>query len=291
MGEATLLFGLGANKAGTSWLYRYLEAHPECHLRSPKELHYFDAEDRGTRGFQLRELDRQVAEAEARLASGKGNDAYLTRRIEDLTAWRAVMAAGMDDTAYRDFLAGGAAEGTRLLGDLTPAYGLLGEERLCQMAGLAPATRFLLLLRDPVERLWSNIRMMAGWQQGDLSRRAKRADALAESYLQGDQPELEERSDYAGILGRVRRAVPEKSLLTGFYETLFTQDSIDRICRFLGISPRPGRFDMRVWASPEVPLDPALRARLKARLAPQYDYVRSALGPLPGAWGADMVEV
>ena len=47
MSEATLMFGVGATKAGTSWLYRYLADHPECHLRSIKELHFFDALDTG----------------------------------------------------------------------------------------------------------------------------------------------------------------------------------------------------------------------------------------------------
>ena len=34
MGDATLLFGIGAAKAGTTWLYRFLAAHPEVRLRS-----------------------------------------------------------------------------------------------------------------------------------------------------------------------------------------------------------------------------------------------------------------
>ncbi|HHS89575.1 MAG TPA: sulfotransferase family protein, partial [Rhodobacteraceae bacterium] len=43
--QPTIFFGVGAAKSGTSWLYRYLEGHPETHLRSVKELHYFDALD------------------------------------------------------------------------------------------------------------------------------------------------------------------------------------------------------------------------------------------------------
>lgn len=34
--------GIGAQKAGTSWLYENLQQHPEVYLPKPKELHYFD---------------------------------------------------------------------------------------------------------------------------------------------------------------------------------------------------------------------------------------------------------
>ena len=41
--EPTLMFCIGATKAGTSWLHRYISNHPESHMRGIKELHYFDA--------------------------------------------------------------------------------------------------------------------------------------------------------------------------------------------------------------------------------------------------------
>ncbi|APX90608.1 hypothetical protein BV394_13515 [Brevirhabdus pacifica] len=287
-----LLFGLGANKAGTSWLFRYLEGHPQCHLRSPKELHFFDAEDMGTRAFQLRELSKQIAAARDRLEEGSGNPDYLRRRIADLTAWRQVMEEpALDLDAYRAFLSQGAAPGTRLIGDMTPAYGLLSEARLRMMAAMGPLARFVLLLRDPVERAWSNIRMMAGWQGGDEAARDAAATRLARDWLEGDRPELDERSDYAGILGRARAAIPEKALFVGFYEELFTQATVDRICRFLGLDPHPGKFSQRVWASPPVTLPASLRQALQAHLAPQYEYVRSVLGHLPAGWKTGHVEV
>ena len=43
--QPTLLFCVGATKAGTSWLFDYLKHHPECHLRSVKELQYFYAHE------------------------------------------------------------------------------------------------------------------------------------------------------------------------------------------------------------------------------------------------------
>ena len=36
--EPTVLFCVGAAKAGTSWFHSYLENHPDCHMRGIKEL-------------------------------------------------------------------------------------------------------------------------------------------------------------------------------------------------------------------------------------------------------------
>ena len=49
MAEPVVMYGIGATKAGTSWLYRYLAAHPDGYLRSIKELHFFDSHEKGIR--------------------------------------------------------------------------------------------------------------------------------------------------------------------------------------------------------------------------------------------------
>lgn len=36
------MFGIGAPKCGTTRMHRDLVAHPDCHFRAQKELHYFD---------------------------------------------------------------------------------------------------------------------------------------------------------------------------------------------------------------------------------------------------------
>ena len=68
--------GIGAQKAGTTWLYRNLQAHPQIHMPH-KEVHYFDRRiyDRSnalTRLFGGRDADtqwrRQVKRAAVRLA-------------------------------------------------------------------------------------------------------------------------------------------------------------------------------------------------------------------------------
>src|SRR5438128_12200402 len=43
--------GVGAPRAGTSWLYQNLKPHPQIWLPPLKELHYFDFQRRGARKY------------------------------------------------------------------------------------------------------------------------------------------------------------------------------------------------------------------------------------------------
>ncbi len=42
MTQSQILYGIGAQKAATTWLYAQLQSHPEVHVALPKELHYWD---------------------------------------------------------------------------------------------------------------------------------------------------------------------------------------------------------------------------------------------------------
>src|SRR5215208_108045 len=45
-GDRTYFVGIGAQKAGTTWLHDYLSSRPDTFMSPIKELHYFDAEFR-----------------------------------------------------------------------------------------------------------------------------------------------------------------------------------------------------------------------------------------------------
>ena len=286
MDSPTLLFGVGATKAGTSWLHRYLADHPQCDLPALKELHYFD---RVTPPFLDKELDR-LAEVRAGLVA----DALLSRgdkaarfdaRVAEVEAWIDVMKRGaIESDAYVAYLNRNAGPGTRLVGDITPAYGLLDETVLTQMAQMAPDTRFVMLLRDPLDRLWSNLRMMAGWRLKEGQEIGEKANALFDRMLRGKEAPVVERSDYTGMLTRLRNVVPHDRLHVEFYEDLFTQTAVDRMCSFLGLEPRAGAFDRRVHMSPPVELQYARATQARDLLLPHYDYVLGLMGDVPARW-------
>ncbi|MEM9392575.1 MAG: sulfotransferase [Pseudomonadota bacterium] len=292
MADVTLLFGIGATKAGTSWLQFYLQRHPDVHLWRHKELHYFDALDHGRVMETIDQLCEKRAAFRSRMQTASGAQlGRLRSDVEEIDRYLGLIGRGEENAnAYVAFLKKGR-KGASVVGDITPAYALLSEARLKMMAGLAPATRFLYILRDPVDRLWSNIRMMAGWKGGADAEIADRANWIFDRWTRGEEQAVSERCDYAGALGRLTAAVPAENRMIAVYEDLFTQATADRICAFLGVAAHPAPLEHRVHESAAVQLDLKRQAIAAERLAPQYDYVRTFFGALPQGWRSEPVGV
>lgn len=282
-GEPTLLLCVGATKAGTSWLNEYLAAHPDCHLRTVKELHYFDAYDFDRQAPQIEQLETQAEMFERRLARAEPERrTLLAAKARDRRELAALIAREEDDLAYIDYLSSG--RWTRpLVADMTPAYSLLSVERLRRMAALLPDVRFLYILRDPVARLWSHVRMMAR-RRGAAE--AGRAAKILHNTIRGAETEIIKRSDYRGALERLWAAVDPARLMVMFYEDMMTLPGMRRICAFLGIAPVEPDLATRVHEGPVLRLEADQADRARAWLAPQYEFVAERLGPVPEAWQA-----
>ncbi len=289
--DSTLLFCVGATKAGTSWLHSQLAAHPDCSLRSLKELHYFDGIENGKLEKQRAQIEGMVQTLLGRMLDANTEKrAELSRRIEDRAGWEKVLGLGHEDTAaYLDYLCEGA-EG-RLVADITPAYGLLSEDRLAQMAQLLPDVRFVYLMRDPVDRIWSHVRMNSMRKKGGKTVDPGHAHAMLGHVLDGGHLDIERRSDYRGVLEKLDRAVPEGKWLALFYEDLFYGDGVPRLCDFLGITPFAAQTGRRVHGGAPADLDPAAARAARVWLDDQYTYVARRFGALPAGWQAQDAKV
>jgi len=128
---------VGAQKAGTSWLYRQLEQHPDFWMPPVKELHYFD------------ELSRVPAVACARPRGDR--DRRFLENIKDLSA-----RSHLDLEDYARLF---EPKGSLLSGDITPAYSMLSDEVIERIVDRFPNLKVIFLARDPVERAWSQLSM------------------------------------------------------------------------------------------------------------------------------------
>ena len=282
---SVLFFCVGAAKAGTSWLYSQLAAHPECHFRAIKELHYFDAIDDDV---LERELDKHQYQQSLILknvvASGikKPSDEQ-ARRLTDRAAWMDVLEGQSDDvSAYLAYLNKDAGD-AKVIGDITPAYALLSEQRFSAMSKLAGDVRFLMLLRDPVERLWSHVRMIAARRDEAGVATADRCGRILNRTLSGKEDQIARRCDYAGTLERLMNSIPGGKLMVDVFEEMVSGEGLKRICAFLGILPIEGFF-APVHAGQELQMTKDQRRAASRWLAPQYEASAKALGRMPEAW-------
>jgi hypothetical protein len=128
---------VGAQKAGTSWLYRQLEAHSDFWMPPVKELHYLDQLNRTKRIHGPRREDKRDASFLDSMQSLRG------RFYLDL------------DTYGRLF----RHKGECLSGDISPAYSTLNDEIIERVVNHFPNLKVVFLARDPVERAWSQLSM------------------------------------------------------------------------------------------------------------------------------------
>jgi hypothetical protein len=288
--EPTFLICTGATKAGTSWLYRYLLGHPDCHLRAIKELHFFSSIDTGTLRHWRNREEMRLLRARARQA--EGDDSTQTARlIRDLTDWVAVLAQGPRAiAAYQDYLTAG--RGTRhLVADITPAYSMLSEARLRSVASMAADVRFLYLLRDPVSRLWSQARMLGRRRADDPTQYPARSVEVMTAMLNGIESGAKDREDYAGTISRLTAAVAPDRLLILLQDELMSFPGVARLCRFLGIADHPADLTRREHEGLPLDLPEALLARAQVALRPQYECASRLFPDLPASWRQNMTEV
>ena len=137
---------VGAQKAGTSWLYRQLEPHPDFWMPPVKELHYLDNLNRTKRRHPPSSNDER--------------DACFLESIKHLS-----MRSHIDLDRYGRLF---CHKGPLLSGDISPAYSTLTDEIIERVVDHFPNLKVVFLARDPVERAWSQLSM--GVRLGMISR-------------------------------------------------------------------------------------------------------------------------
>lgn len=198
-------FLIGAPKAGTTSVYEYLLEHPQIYMCPVKEPNFFEREGQP--------LSRFAPYKQHQLASmGLSLDGDYTIDF------------------YRQMFAGAADE--PVVGEASVGYIYHSEEVIAGVKRYCPDAKLLLILRNPVERSYSQY-LHALMYQGETVRDF--ATALAHS------PHREQYlHTYADHLERYREAFGEQQLLVCLYDDL-RRDPIEfmqRIYRYLGVDDR-----------------------------------------------------
>jgi len=246
--KGTFLLGVGAQKAGTSWLHAYLHGRDDADFGFLKEYRVHDART-------VPELDPFRHLRNARGISRAWRELALLRQPRTRRRWQFVQHP---DRYYDYFERLLSHPGTLLTGDISPCYASLDSDTL---AGIRAAledrairVRVVILLRDPIERILSSVRMNLR-KKGKLHAEAEIAATrrAAERHPRG----MERRGNYRRTLENLDRAFAPEQIHVGFYESLFRPESIRALCRHLGLPYQPADFSRRVNASDSTTTIPA----------------------------------
>jgi hypothetical protein len=139
--------GIGAQKAGTTWLWWVLRQHPNIWMPPIKELRHFNIRCPLPSITQLprRPIPHQTATALKQIRLGQEVGWHLRFLLLPRTnRW------------YRSLFHPGPGQ---ICGEITPSYATLSEAGVARVKALLPDTKIIYLLRNPVDRIWSQAAM------------------------------------------------------------------------------------------------------------------------------------
>ena len=192
---------IGAQKAGTSWLFAQLQSHPKVWMPPMKELQYFNhlyvPEHRAWTSWHIRQGAARALEYH--VGRDEAPDFGYVRYLADLGS-RELFTDGW----YRRAFERPAAQG-KLVGEITPEYSTIPEAGIRHLRALLGAVRIIYLIRAPVSRALSQLQM-------NLSRKGNLAPDEAQWIEAADQWDIDNRGDYArlrpALEGALRRRGP-----------------------------------------------------------------------------------
>ena len=262
--EKTFLLGVGAQKAGTTWLSSYIASSDRTvKFGNMKEFHIWDA-------LYLPLCKKRLLTKHDSRAHPDLNIRYQMQQSPEY---------------YFDFfvsLMDGQSRG--LAFDITPSYSGLSRDvfRTIQsgFASRHVRTKAVFLMRDPVERCWSNVRKMNFTKAGriDVSETEVVDHALSEA--------AEMRTRYDLTVAELEAAFAPGNLHCGLYEEIFVLKDVHGLSDFCGVEARPALLENSVFGSPKGrPLSDDASRTIARHYRGVYDFAAKSFPRSVKLWG------
>lgn len=145
---------IGAQKAGTSWLFEVLSERPDIWAPPLKELHFFDnkfiEECRGWAEWHIRK-EVKLAKKKHLIYNADPDTSYIKYLDEILEP------PMFNGTWYKKIYSRAPSNSCCL--DVTPEYSCLPEDGVKFVANFLKKTKFIYVIRNPLDRAISQLRM------------------------------------------------------------------------------------------------------------------------------------
>ncbi len=230
--------GIGAQKAGTTWLHRNLQAHPQIHMPR-KEVHYFDRKIQDHSGVVSRLIGRsRDAEQWRRQVRQIPKQLAKSPSFQDLRWNFRYYMRPYDDRWYAQIF---ESKKEKVSGEITPAYSVLKQERIAHVHRLMPETKLIFFMRNPIERVWSHTVMSFD----KVEKGSATAVSDKELLRKIERDSSWKLSDYMRTLENWGSFYPEERIFVGFLEDVhfFPEELLRRLYEFLEVEPH---FDERL---------------------------------------------
>ena len=228
--KKNFILGVGCQKGGTTWLHSQLEKSSNVDMGFTKEYHVFDAlYVPECRGFLNRKLDS--------LKNTPHDIESLSKKSQLLMHLNFYLNT-QNYFDYFDYLWHKGVPDITTVGDITPSYSTLPVTAFREIKSGLEAKGFnikvVFLMRDPIERCWSMLRM---------HRKNKLLKNPAIAFLD-EEKELESlaftkiceiRTRYEQTVKNLELVFDKESIFYSLYENFFEDKTINKLRSFLEI--------------------------------------------------------
>lgn len=261
--EKIFYLGLGAQKAGTTWLHAYLRSSRLGSANQAKEYHVWDA----LHIPEFRLSDRRRSQSDR----------------PEMAALRARLMRDEDNyfTYFADLL---EAPDVAFAWDITPEYAGLRRDTLLRIReGFADkniGTRAIFIMRDPVERAFSAFKMQMVNGSNDF---ASYSDQQVTAFLK--TPRVAIRCSYHLTAAELDAAFASSNIHYGIFEEMFTPAEVRRFSDFVDVPSRPG-FARRIMneTSSDRVLSDDMRHVLVSHYREVYDFAAGRFPKVRSLW-------
>jgi len=270
--EKTFILGLGCQKGGTTWLYKYLSASGNADFGELKEYHVWNALD--PENDEARERYLMVGRVKLR-----NRILSKIRKILGIRRKGPVVRYELQrqEDNYFNYFSKLLRADVSVTGDITPNYSSLSVDTLRKIRSRflerGIRTRAVFLMRDPVERAISaacmlrRMKLVIGGH--DLS--ALPLEDAIWAYAQTSHSCFTGRYDQS--VERFDAVFESDEIYYGFYETMFSEENVQSISDFCGVEPRPDFVNQSFNSAPEkADISSETRARLRVHFSNVYAY-------------------
>ncbi|HEX7170920.1 MAG TPA: sulfotransferase [Rubrobacter sp.] len=274
--------GIGAQKSGTTWLHRNLHAHPQLWLPR-KEVHYFDKKINDNSNALSRLLGKGGEDARWRRQTWHWLKIHTLKR-PSLRELRWIFKYYM--RPYNDGWYGKIFEPKRgrIAGEITPAYSVLSEDRVAHVHELVPGAKLIFMMRNPIERAWSQA-VMSFDKEAKGSAESASEEELLKRFGRNSSRLL---TDYLRTLENWSAFYPEEQIFVGFLEdvSLFPGELLGRIYGFLGAdtSFEPPSLNKKIHSRSSDTMPTSLAAYLAHEYREETERLASLFGGYASFW-------
>ncbi len=267
MNRKIFILGLGAQKAGTTWLHQELNRSPDTNmgelkeykaLRNPEET--IIKQIKGWRKDKKRLMQ----------ALGMNQNPSFPEFLQLSSNQKQILMSVKNKYYFQYFQSLVREDNTvKATGDISPHYCILNQRTLRhakkKLEKYGFDVKLIYLMRDPVERVWSQLRMIRRKQTNRLiCNHATEAESL-EAYFAIDR--FARNTRYEKTVSVIEKVFDPADIFYDFYENLFKRSTLSRLSQFLQITLSDPDFKTKINSSPK---NEELSLELREKMANEY---------------------